>query len=192
MQVIRDYFLSILNDSNAMIAQGLGLIAVIITFISFQASSRKRILMLQVISSTIFAIGYFILGEFTGAVINLIAVVRNILFYNKENKYIAKLGWGVPIILAVAMVIAGIFAWTDWYSILFIVVLAVNTICFAVPDAQFMRKSILVTSPLVLVYNIFARSVPGVFNETIALVSSIIGIIRHVKNKRKEELPEKN
>lgn len=55
-----------------------------------------------------------------------------------------------------------------------------------------MRKSILVTSPLVLVYNIFARSVPGVFNETIALVSSIIGIIRHVKNKRKEELPEKN
>ena len=71
MQVIRDYFLSILNDSNAMIAQGLGLIAVIITFISFQASSRKRILMLQVISSTIFAIGYFILGEFTGAVIYL-------------------------------------------------------------------------------------------------------------------------
>jgi len=175
-----------------MIAQGLGLIAVIITFISFQASSQKRILMLQVISSTIFAIGYFILGEFTGAVINLIAVVRNILFYNKGNKYIAKLGWGVPIILAVAMVIAEIFAWTDWYSILFIVGLAVNTICFAVPDAQFMRKSILVTSPLVLVYNIFARSVPGVFNETIALVSSIIGIIRHVKNKRKEELPEKN
>ena len=175
-----------------MIAQGLGLIAVIITFISFQASSQKRILMLQVISSTIFAIGYFILGKFTGAVINLIAVVRNILFYNKENKYIAKLGWGVPIILAVAMVIAGIFAWTDWYSILFIVELAVNTICFAVPDAQFMRKNILVTSPLVLVYNIFARSVPGVFNETIALVLSIIGIIRHAKNKRKEELPEKN
>ena len=42
MQVIRDYFLSILNDSNAMIAQGLGLIAVIITFFFSGVFSEKN------------------------------------------------------------------------------------------------------------------------------------------------------
>ena len=45
-----------------------------------------------------------------------------------------------------------------------------------------MRKSILVTSPLVLIYDVFTLSIGGIVYETVAIVSSIIGIVRYRKD----------
>ena len=52
-------------------------------------------------------------------------------------------------------------------------------------DPQNIRKSILVTSPLVLIYNIFEFSIGGIANESLSIVSSLIGIVRDKKAKQK-------
>jgi hypothetical protein len=61
--------------------------------------------------------------------------------------------------------------------------LVINTVCMAFPDAQKVRKSILVTSPLVLTYDVFVLSVGGIVYESVAILSSLIGILRNRKNK---------
>ena len=62
--------------------------------------------------------------------------------------------------------------------------IGINTYCMSSSDAQFIRKSVLVTSPLVLTYDIFARSIGGSIYESVALVSAAIGVVRHLKTKR--------
>lgn len=65
-----------------------------------------------------------------------------------------------------------------------IVALPVNTVCLSFGKPQLLRKSILFTCTLILIYNIFIRSIGGMANETLGIVSSIIGIVRFRKDKR--------
>jgi hypothetical protein len=46
-------------------------------------------------------------------------------------------------------------------------------------DAKSFRKTILISSTLILAYNLFALSYSGMLSESISLISVIIGIIRY-------------
>lgn len=48
-------------------------------------------------------------------------------------------------------------------------------------NPQLLRKSVLATSTMVTIYNIFVFSIGGIANEVISIISSIIGIIRYRK-----------
>ena len=68
-------------------------------------------------------------------------------------------------------------------SLLIIFALAANTIFMSFGNPQLLRKSILLTSTCVLIYNVFVFSIGGITNEGISIVSSVIGIIRFRKEK---------
>ena len=76
------------------------------------------------------------------------------------------------------MGVVGALAWQSWYSLLIIIALMINTLFLAVPSAQTIRKSILLTSTMILIYDVFVLSVGGIINEALAIISSVIGIIR--------------
>ena len=76
----------------------------------------------------------------------------------------------------------GILAWDAWYSIFVVVGITVNTVCMSL-NAQNIRKSILVTSPMVLIYDVFAKSISGAVYEAVAIVSSAIGLYRFYNRK---------
>ena len=78
--------------------------------------------------------------------------------------------------------VIGIITWQAWYSIFVLVGIAINTYCVGLCNSQNLRKSILVTSPLVLIYNIFTMALSGIVFEVVGIVSATIGIIRHRKN----------
>jgi hypothetical protein len=46
-------------------------------------------------------------------------------------------------------------------------------------DAKRFRKTILISSTLILAYNFFALSYSGMLSESISLISVVIGIIRY-------------
>lgn len=77
----------------------------------------------------------------------------------------------------------GALSWQGPMSLLIIVALAVNTLFLYFPNVQNLRKSILVTSTLVLIYNIFYSVWSGVLNELIAISSAVMGIYRYRKAK---------
>ena len=172
-----------------ILGQIFGIIAVILGFISYQMNSQKKILVIQTATAITFCIHYLLIGAISGLAMNILAVLRNLAYYNREKKIFS--GKKCPIFFAVVMGIAGILSWQDYYSIFVVLGLVINTLCFALPNPQDIRKSILVTSPLVLIYDIFVLSIGGAIYESVAIISSVIGIITHNKQKKAEaNLPQ--
>lgn len=77
--------------------------------------------------------------------------------------------------------LSGLMTWQGYYSLYVIAGVAINTLCLAFTDTQKTRASILVSSPLVLIYDVFVMSIGGIINESVVIVSPIIGIVRFKK-----------
>ena len=91
-----------------------------------------------------------------------------------------------PLIFTSILAIIGLLTWNGWYSIFVFLGLIINSMCMAFSDPQNVRKSILVTSPMVLIYDAFTLSIGGFIYESVAIISSLIGIIRNKKDNKKE------
>ena len=168
-----------------LIGQCFGIAAFIIAFLAYQAKTSQKLLLIQSGAILCFCIHYALLGATTGFALNVICLIRNVIFSNKDKKLFRSKLW--PYALALVTVVMGIFTWESWYSILLIIALAVNTVCMALPTSQGIRISLLVTCPPALVYNICVLSVGGMVNESLSIISATIGIIRHSKKKEEEQ-----
>lgn len=84
------------------------------------------------------------------------------------------------------MIVVGIFTYQNWISLLMIAAMALNTVLFSFTKPKLVRTTILISSPLLLVYNILTGSIGGVINELFTEISSVVGIIRYdIKKKDK-------
>lgn len=164
-----------------LIGQILGGINVILGFLSYQTKTAKKLLFLQVLTALLFCIHYFLIGAISACVLNLIAFIRNAVYANRDKKIFSYRFY--PILFAVIMAIAGILSWQNIYSILVILGLVINTLCLPFKNPQNIRKSILVSSSMVLMYNIAVFSIGGAVYESVVILSSIIGLFRYRKYK---------
>lgn len=71
-------------------------------------------------------------------------------------------------------------------SLFVMAAMALNTVSFSFTKPKLVRTTILISSPLLLVYNILTGSIGGVINELFTEISSVVGIIRYdIKKKDK-------
>lgn len=173
-----------------IIGQIIGAIAVIIFFYSYQVKNQKVLLISQTLATSIMCIHYLLLGATTGLIINIVCIIRNVLYYFKEFKFLSSRI--LPYLLAGVMVVLGVISWEGYYSLFLIVGLAVNTICLSMKSTQKIRYSILITCPLVLTYNVFCLSIGGIVNESVSIISAIIGIIRCLKKRKERNYERQN
>lgn len=169
------------EDRLFLIAQIVGIIAVVFTFLSYQAKTQKKLITVQSIATAAFALHYFMLGTLAGAVSNIICIFRNIAYCNKDKRIFS--GKYVPYVFAALIAGFGALAWQGPESLLIIIGIMINTVAMATDNPQHFRMSILLTSTMVLTYNILVISLGGILNECIAIISSVIGLIRY-RNRR--------
>ena len=165
-------------------AQIIGVIALVFSAVSFQQNTHKKIMLCQMIAGLLFAIHFFMIGAFTGGITNSIAVVRSIIFYNRDRKWASGSVW--PFLFCAAFVLSGILTWQGPLSLLPILAMVVNTFTFAATNPTVVRTTILFSSPLWLAYNCISLSFPGIINESFVIVSTIVGIIRFDREKLKQ------
>ena len=168
-----------------ILGQGFGILAPILTVISYQLNTKKSILLAQTASSFFTAVGYFFLGATSGCVLNVICLVRNFAYLFLKEK--SKLRIPVVSLLSLSMVVFGALTWQGPQSLLIMIALAVNTVYLSFGKPQLLRKSILLTSSMMIVYNLIVFSVGGLLNESLAVASSVVGIIRFRKDERAEK-----
>lgn len=169
--------------TNEIIGQILGIIAPIITFVSYQVNSKKKLLVLQTAATLSTCLSYMFLGASSGFALNIVCIIRNIVFFFfRDSK--SKMNMISACILAVIMGGLGFLSWEGPISLLVIIALAANTIFMSFGDAQLLRKSVICTSSMILIYNIFVFSLGGIINESVAIVASIIGIITFIRMKK--------
>ena len=163
-----------------MIGQAFGILAIILGFVSYQVKTQRQILFMQSMVAVTFCIHYFMIGAYSAMAMNGVNIIRNAVYDIRTRKGIeSKL---IPVSFVVIQAVMCALTWEAWYSVFVLIGICVNTYCMSFKSAQNVRKSIVVTSPLVLTYDIFARSIGGSIYESVALVSAVIGIIR---NRRK-------
>lgn len=159
--------------------QILGWLAALLTFLSYQCKNHKTLLIVQTLSTLSICISYLFLDAMSGMVLNIVCIARNFIIYKKDIKIFSHPFWAY--ILAGVMGIVGAVSWQGPMSLLIIAALMINTLFLYYPNVQNLRKSILLTSGMILVYNLYYAVWGGVANELIAIISSIIGIYRFKK-----------
>ncbi len=163
--------------------QILGWLAAFLTFLSYQCKEQKKLIFIQILSAASLCVSYLLLGAYSGMVLNVVCILRNVIIYKKNVKFFSYSFW--PYVLTLTMGLTGIFSWQGHMSLLIIVALMINTIFIYMPNIQNLRKSILLTSTMVILYNVYYSVWGGVTNELIAIVSSAIGLYRYRKTKQR-------
>ena len=163
------------------VGQGLGIVAIALGFLSYQMKTREGLVFTQFATAICFVLHYLMIGAYSGMALNIISVIRNYVYFQLGKKGSVAKVWAV--VFSVIMGAIGILSWQNWYSIFVVLGLIINSYCMSFSNPQSIRKSILVTSPLVLIYDVLVLSIGGVVYESIAIISAVIGILR---TKRKQ------
>lgn len=158
------------------IVQAIGIVGMILAFISFQKNSNKQILLYQTFAAVAFTLHFWLLGAFTGAAMNILGASRNIVFYNREKSWANKKFW--VYLFITLYVISGILTWKNIFSLLPILAMSLATVGLWIKNSKITRYIILPTSPCWLIYNLVNKSISGVLTETFVLSSLLIAIIR--------------
>ncbi len=161
--------------------QLIGIASLILTFLSYQAKGAKRLLVLQTTSTVGFIIHYILIGAISGFALNIVCVVRNIIYCNKDKKRFYNEKY--PYILSGIILLLGVMSWQGAVSLFLIVALALNTVFLSNDDVLLLRKSVIFTSSLIFIYNLLVCSYGGMMNEALAVISSVIALYRYKTNK---------
>lgn len=167
------------TDLTMLIGQALGIVAVILGFITYQMRSQKALLVVNMITCAVFCAHYLLIGAISGFALNAVGFVRNIVYTNRDKKLFASPVW--PYVFGAAMLLAGILTWQDWRSVLMVCALVINSLALSLKNPQHIRFSLLITCPLVLIYDLLLHSYGGMVYEGMSIVSSVIGIVRFRK-----------
>lgn len=168
-----------------ILIQLLGLIPSIISFTSLQSGSRKRILVLQSLCCVLWIVHYALLGAGSGIVINIVGLGRAVVCAFNYRKWAKSKAWLAFFLVAYA--VSPLFAWDGLHCLFLSAAMMLTSVALWNHNMRLTRLLFLINSPLVLVYNLFARSYSSVLVEVFALASYLIAVWRFdIRPNRKE------
>lgn len=173
-------------------AQIISIIAMVVVIISFQSKSQKTIIAMQLVSATLFAVSFLMLGTITGALLNFVATVRALIYFNKEKFHADKPIWVILFVLVYIGVYVLTFTvfgteptlWNFIIELLPVIGMTASNLGFYKKDAKSVRRFGLISSPSWLIYNIIHNSIGATLCEAISIISIFIGMLRHDIKKK--------
>ena len=176
-------------EPNEIIGQIISIAAMGCNILSYQNKSQKHLLVFQLLGGVLFAISFFLLGATVGAILNLIAVIRALMFLFSEKLKMSHPLWLFAFM--VSYVTVYILTFTVFgtkpslvnflIEILPVIGMTALSVGFMFEDSSKVRVLGLVSSPAWLIYNIYYLSVGAIICEALSLISIFIGILRHDK-----------
>ena len=165
-------------DKTFLIAQAIGMIGVLLFVLSFQIKSSRKLFITQIMSNTMFAIQFLILGAYAGCVNLIICILRNFCMMNKEKWRFIESKWALLVMIGLFFANT-VINWHAWYDIFSFAAAGSATVGVWTGNPRNIRTSnLFVASPCWIIYDICVGSLTGIANEVIAMVSIIISIIR--------------
>ena len=178
-------------DTYQIIAQSIGIVAMIFNVLSYQRKKYSGVIGMQLCGGILFSANFFMLGAVTGGFMNVLAVMRAIVFLKRDTFHTEKLAWqfgfGAAFILlyVLSFTAFGVPATTFNLIMEFVPVAAMifSTYIMRMNDAKILRKYGLFVSTPWLVYNIAHVAIGAIICECLNLCSIVIGILRLDRKK---------
>lgn len=176
-----------------IIVQGISIIGMAMNILSYQRKTQGGILTMQLIGGALFAVHFLMLGAYVGGILNVGAVIRALVYSNREKFHADNKLW----IVFLCSIFVG--AYVLYFTVLGGECTVKNFIFEALPvigmfsttfgmsigRPRATRFSCLICSPCWLVYNCFSFSIGGIICEAVSLCSIVLGIYRFDIKKKK-------
>ena len=178
-----------------LIAQIISIGGMSMNVLSFQRKEQKQIIFMQLLGSTLFGISYFMIGAFVGGMLNVVGMIRAIVYYKRELFRTDKIYWVWGLSAAYVAIYVTTFALLGTepsagnlaVEALPTVGMIITTFSFYLGKASAVRFIGILNSPLWLVYNIVEFNIGGIITEVIVIASIIIAILRYDLKRDKEK-----
>lgn len=189
--------------------QGIGVVAVLCTIIAVQFNSHIKIMFFKTLSELLFAVQLVLLGSMTGAVMNFVGIIRNVIFVIvvRKNKsitpwiivfMIVTLASGITTaVLSFNSTLNNLYSKYNLYFIAIILVILVSilpitaktltTIGYAKKNPHKLRMLNLPSCLCWLTHDIIIFSIAGILNNVFNVCSIIVAEIRYRKIKFEDE-----
>ena len=178
-----------------IVAQVFGIFGMILNVFSYQQKTQRGVIGFQLLGSVFFSINFFMLGAMVGSILNVLGILRAIVYMEKKRFRSDRLWW--------------VFAFTALYLTTYVLTFTVlgkeptfgnllieslpvigmilTTISFRFTEAKTIRRFGIFNSPMWLTYNIANFSVGAICCEVMNLISIVVGMLRFdIKKKSKK------
>ncbi|MBE6582635.1 MAG: YgjV family protein [Ruminococcaceae bacterium] len=175
-------------------AQIVGIVAMCLNVVSFQFKKQKILIFIQLLVSALFAVNMLLLGGMIGGILNILGILRALVFMFKDKLRSDRPIWLIGFIALYVSVYVFNFAFVvndpsvvDYIVEMLPVIGMISlTVGFGLKDSSHTRKCALINSPAWLVYNVIIGTWGGIICEILTIISVILGMFRHDLSKEKQ------
>lgn len=166
-----------------IVAQIFGAFALAILIISLQKNSKTKLLLYQSISSLLYALQYLFLNAYTGCFMNLICMIRNMIF-NQYPKKRPPVYW--LIITIVLMIFFSSLSYTGVISFLPMIAVILYSIALWHGNLTVIRTTEIISCSLYILYNIKVLAITGLIATVIELLGAVVAVYKFDISRRKK------
>ena len=168
------------------IAQGFGILGLLVMVISLFQKNKDRMLEYVVFNGIFFGIEYLLLGAYSGMFSNFFGIFRTYISKEKEkHKNLNK--WYILLFFIIGYAIIGFISFDGKIvSLLPIIAEIIYVIALWQKDVKKIRIGTLLMVILWLIYDIFVKAYPSMITDLIVMSSTIVAIVIKDILKRKE------
>ena len=177
-----------------VISQIFGAVAACIIVASFQFKDVRRLLVMQIVSSVLFAMQFLFLGAYAGLACNVLGALLRIAVYfrDKNGTLPGEKKGSTPFAsvwfwaLCAAFAAGGVVTYgKKAVELIPSVAMIIFTYAIWNADARFIRKlNFFVCCPMWLTYNIFNFALAGIVTEVFNILSVALSWYRFYSNKK--------
>lgn len=158
-------------------SQIVGVFAFSLYLASYWQKDRRKLLTFSIIECVLFAVQYFLLGSMTGAVINLVGIVRSTSFmYKGKNKFLNS--YIMPAIIHALYFLNAIFTWEGIITIVPTVASFLKCHTLWQNNTKTIRRNGIPIQIMWLIYGIYLNSYVSIFFQIVLIISIAVAIVR--------------
>lgn len=169
---------------NILVAQIISILAIIAITSSVQFKKKQHMMAMASLSHLLYSIQYIILGAYSAAYMDTVAIVRNLLFHKyNETKTAAP-----PLLTAfiiVVTIIIGLTTYDGFLSIIPVAIAIAYTVSASFKDPKIYKTTFGLCAIIWVFYNFKFKAYICVIGNIAEFISTIIALIRDYKNKKK-------
>lgn len=163
-------------DNIHMIAQLIGFLGTIAVVVGMQQKKYNGIVFCKILNEFLASIHYFLIGGYTGMVINFASCMTNGVYWYRITKGKSTLIF--QILFGAMFVTLGALSWQGSISIFVILAKLISSVSLGIKNPRAIRILNLISNPCWLVYNLYLGTVAGIVTDTLVLTSVIIAVVR--------------
>lgn len=170
-------------------------ISAVIYSTSLVLKTKQKMLIMQMCSSVFYVSHYFLLKANLAGFVAVFETIRLFAFFflDKNEKFNTTLiRVCACVMFSVLSIVAAVFTWDGLSCLLPLIATIIVNITLSIKNVLFYKVGAMIYATLIIIYLFVIGSILGGISQSLALVFSIIGLIKAIKNEKENYTKSKN